>query len=57
MFKFFRKKTAVEKLEIKHKKLLENAFMLSHTNRKNSDLAYAEAEEVMKQIELLKRNN
>ena len=54
MFNFFKKKTEVEKLEIKYKKLLEASYKLSHTNRKESDNKMAEAEEVLKQIEAIK---
>ena len=54
MFKFNKKKTEVEKLEIKYKKLLEASYKLSHTNRKESDNKMAEADEVLKQIEALK---
>ncbi len=50
MFELFKKKTEVEKLQEKYKKLMEEAFKLSHTDRKASDDKTAEAEEVMKQI-------
>lgn len=42
------------KLEKKYKQLLEEAFKLSHVDRKKSDLKTAEAEEVLKQIDALK---
>ena len=54
MFNFFKKKTEVEKLEIKYKKLLEASYKLSHTNRKESDNKMEEADEVLKHIEALK---
>ena len=56
MFNFFKKKTKIEKLELKYKKLLEASYKLSHTNRKESDNKMAEAEEVLKQIETIKAN-
>lgn len=54
MFGLFKKKTETEKLQEKYKKLMEEAFKLSHTDRKASDDKTAEAEEVMKQIVALK---
>ena len=54
MFNFLKKKTEVEKMEIKYKKLLKESYELSHTNRKESDKKQAEAEKVYKQIEALK---
>ena len=50
MFGFKSKK---EKLEAKHRKLLEEAFKLSHTDRAQSDSKTAEADEVRKQIEAM----
>ena len=41
------------KLEKKYKQLLEEAYQLSTTNRKKSDMKSAEADEVRKQIESL----
>ena len=54
MFGLFKKKTEVEKLEIKYKALLKEAYDLSKTNRSNSDQKTFEAEELSKQIEALK---
>lgn len=42
-----------EKLEAKLAKLLEEAYRLSHSNRKRSDEKTAEAEELRKQIEAM----
>jgi len=53
MFGLFKKKSKKEILNAKHKKLLEEAFKLSTTNRRESDSKYAEAEKVLKQIESL----
>lgn len=39
---------------MKHKALLEEAFILSKTNRIASDAKHAEAAEIIKQIQALK---
>ncbi|MEL7497209.1 MAG: Lacal_2735 family protein [Planctomycetota bacterium] len=49
----FGMKSKKEKLEAKLRKLLEEAYKLSHTNRTRSDEKTAEAEEVRKQLEAL----
>ena len=49
----FRKKSEKEKLQEKYKQLINEAYMLSHTDRMSSDLKTAEADEVLKQIEAL----
>lgn len=54
MFKFFKKKSKTEKLQEKYKKLLEEAYKLSSSNRTLSDAKTAEANEVLKEIEALK---
>ena len=46
----FGMKTKKQKLEAKLKKLLEEAYQLSHSNRLKSDEKAAEAEELSKQI-------
>ncbi|MGR3809782.1 Lacal_2735 family protein [Jiulongibacter sp. NS-SX5] len=51
MFNLFKSKA--EKLRDKHKKLLEQAFQLSKSDRSKSDNLYAQAEELMKEIEAL----
>lgn len=55
MFGLFRSKTEVEKLTAQYKKLLEESFKLSHSNRKASDLKAAEAEELLAQIDKLSK--
>ena len=55
MFNFFKKKTEVENLRL-NTKSFEVSYKLSHTNRKESDNKMAEAEEVLKQIEVIKAN-
>ncbi|MDB4088614.1 Lacal_2735 family protein [Flavobacteriales bacterium] len=54
MFGIFKKKTEAEKLQEEYAKLMKEAFDLSKTNRTKSDEKTAEAEEVLKKIELLK---
>lgn len=52
----FGMKSKKEKLEIKFKKLMKEAFELSHVDRQKSDQKTAEAEEIRKQIEALEAN-
>lgn len=54
MFGLFGKSSPTEKLEKKHKKLLEEAYRLSHSNRTAADKLTAEAEEVAKEIDRVK---
>ena len=56
MFGLFKKKSEVEKLEVKCKKLLEEAHQLSTTNRSKSDEKMYEANEVLKQIDQIKKS-
>jgi len=49
----FGMKSKKEKLEAKLVKLLDEAYLLSHTNRKKSDDKTAEAEELRKQIDAM----
>ena len=51
MFGLFKKKTKLEKLQIKYKALMKEAYYLSKINRTQSDQKYYEAEEVLKEIE------
>ncbi|CAI8264514.1 MAG: Uncharacterised protein [Polaribacter sp. SA4-10] len=54
MFGIFKKKTAVEKLEEKYKKVMEEGFKLQSINRSDSDQKYLEADNILKEIENLK---
>lgn len=56
MFGLFKKKSEVEKLYIRHKLLLKEAYDLSTSSRKLSDAKTAEANEVLRQITELKKN-
>lgn len=51
MFGLFKKKSEKEKLQAQYKKLLNEAYTLSTTNRQKSDQKAYEAEEVMKKLE------
>jgi len=53
MLGLFKKKSEKEKLQEKYKKLMEEAYRLSHTNRKAADGKTAEANEVLKKIDSL----
>ncbi|WP_143525003.1 Lacal_2735 family protein [Labilibacter marinus] len=53
MFKFFKKKTKVEQLHNQYQKLTKEAFRLSRINRRASDEMAAEANMVMKKIQVL----
>ncbi|MEQ9297115.1 MAG: Lacal_2735 family protein [Cyclobacteriaceae bacterium] len=54
MFGLFKKKSEKEKLEEKYRKLIDESYKLSHTNRTASDQKAAEADAVLKQIEEIK---
>jgi hypothetical protein len=51
MFGLFKKKSAKDKLQEKYRKLMEEAYRLSHSNRKASDEKTAEAEAILRRIE------
>ena len=55
MFGLFKKKSELDKLREQYKKLQEESFRLSKTNRSESDKKLAEAEDVYKKIEALKQ--
>ena len=56
MFGLFKKKSKREVLYAAYKKLQREAYELSTTNRAQSDLKYAEADQIMKEIEALEKN-
>lgn len=56
MFGIFRNNPA-KKLEKKYDRLMEEAYRLSRSNRKLADQKYAEAEEIMQKLVLLKKVN
>jgi hypothetical protein len=53
MFGLFKKKTEKEKLMEQYRKLQEEAFLLSKSNRMQADAKTAEAEALWQQIQLL----
>ena len=53
MFGLFKKKSKKDILNKQYKKLMEESYQLSHTDRKTSDLKRAEAEEILKEIDAL----
>lgn len=55
MFGIFRKKSEIEKLQIRYKKVLEESYKLSHINRAASDQKAVEAEQILRQIEVLNK--
>jgi hypothetical protein len=55
MFGIFNKETPKDKLEKQYKKLIDEAYKLSHSNRAASDKKQAEAEAVLKKIEELEK--
>ncbi|MBN3582992.1 Lacal_2735 family protein [Algoriphagus aestuarii] len=56
MFGLFKKKSEIELLQEKYKKLQEEAYKLSTVNRTASDQKQAEAEEVLNQIKKLEQS-
>ena len=57
MFGIFRRKTKIEKLNLQYKSVMNEAYSLSKTNRKKSDEKYFQANEILKKIEILKKEN
>lgn len=57
MFNFFKKKSSIDILNEKYKKLQKEGYLLSTSNRMQSDLKYAEAQEILKKIEALKKSS
>ncbi len=51
MFGLFKKKTKEEKLQEQYKKLMAEAHKLSTVDRTKSDAKFAEAEELIKQLD------
>lgn len=55
MFGLFKKKSEFEKLQETYKSLLDKSYKLSHSNRAEADKVMAEAEEIAKKIEELRK--
>ena len=56
MLNIFKKKSKVEKLNAQYKKLLEESYKLSTTNRRLSDSKVEETNEILKQIDTHKND-
>ena len=56
MFGLFKKKSRLDKLQDDYRKLLEESFKLSKTNRQESDKRQAEAQAILDQIEVLQKS-
>lgn len=50
MFRFFKKKTEVEKLQAKYNQLMKAYHELSKINRREAEKSYVEAEDILRQI-------
>ncbi len=57
MFKLFKGKSEVEKLQKKYESLMSDWHRLSTTNRAESDKKYAEAQSILEKIEALQKVN
>ena len=53
MFRLFKKKTEIEKLQDQYTKLMKEGFDLQSVNRSASDRKYVEADQILKKIEAL----
>ena len=51
MFELFKKKSELDTLHLKYRKLLEGSHKLQSINRTDSDKKYLEADNVLKKIE------
>jgi hypothetical protein len=54
MFGLFKRKSKVVLLNEKYKKAMEESFNLSKTNRSLADKKYADADRILKQLEIEK---
>ncbi len=55
MFGLFKKTSELDKLQKQYEKLMADWHKLSTTNRSESDKKYAEAQNIIEQIEVLKQ--
>lgn len=55
MFGLFKKKSKIDLLHDKYSKLQKEAHGLSNSSRTQSDAKYAEADEVLKEIEAMEK--
>ena len=57
MFGLIKKKTPAQKLQAQYEKLMSEAYKLSQVNRSAGDSKYAEAQEVLRELEALEENS
>ena len=57
MFGWFKKKSQTEVLLKKYNKLMQESHRLSTINRAEADKKFAEAEELLKEVDLLENKN
>ena len=57
MFGLFKKKSEKEKLTELYKKIKEQAYILSKTNRKESDKLETEASDILEKLDDIDKNN
>jgi len=57
MFGLFKRKSEKEKLTLIYKKKKEEAYILSKTNRRESDKLEKEASDILEKIEFIEENN
>lgn len=55
MFSIFKKTSEEDKLRKQYKKLMDESYRLSTTDRKQSDIKRQEAEEIMDKLDELKK--
>lgn len=53
LYKIFKKRTQIEKLQTKQENLLKKAYKISHKNRKKSDKYISEANKISEQIDII----
>ncbi|MCV9388959.1 Lacal_2735 family protein [Reichenbachiella ulvae] len=57
MFGIFKKKSEREKLNERYKKLMKESHQLSTTDRSKSDQKFAEAQELLTQLDNMEKEN
>lgn len=55
MFKFFKKKSEVDKLYEKYDNLIKKSYEMSHVNRAESDILASQAQSILDEIEKKKK--
>jgi len=57
MFRFFKRKTEVEKLQTKYNQLMKDYHELSKVNRREAEKRYVEAEDIIRQINAMQKTD